>query len=351
MRTLLVQTSFLGDSLLSTPVVAGIRTLFPDTELWTLSTPLAEPIFRSDPLVAGTLTFDKRGAHAGVGGLIALSRTLREREFARAFVLHRSWRTALLMMLSGIPERIGFKEAAFPFAFHRTIGRSEYSHDVLRNLAILSDQSGIPRFDTSLRVHPIPLAQMRESVRERLPQQGSYIVLVPGSVWYTKRWAWERYRELCMRLAQEGVEVVILGARDERETADRVAEGLKVRNLCGETSIEEFLCCVAHANGVVCNDSFALHVASALKRPTVAVFCATSPQFGFGPWNNPFAAVVEKEGLACKPCARHGGKVCPTGTNACMYELGSDLVYEELKRMLAAHAQSDSGMADSGMRI
>jgi len=69
---------------------------------------------------------------------------------------------------------------------------------------------------------------------------------------------------------------------------------------------------------VICNDSMALHMASAFKVPNVAVFCATSPEFGFGPWENPKSAVVQDDTLACKPCRRHGSNRCPNGTEACM---------------------------------
>lgn len=77
---------------------------------------------------------------------------------------------------------------------------------------------------------------------------------------------------------------------------------------------------VKNAKLVICNDSMALHMAFAFKIPTVAVFCATSPEFGFGPWENR-AIVVEKKGLVCKPCHRHGKQICPEGTEACMKEL------------------------------
>jgi heptosyltransferase-2 len=62
----------------------------------------------------------------------------------------------------------------------------------------------------------------------------------------------------------------------------------------------------------------ALHMASAFRIPTVAVFCATAPEFGFGPWENPESVVVQDATLPCKPCGRHGSNRCPNGTEACM---------------------------------
>ena len=77
----------------------------------------------------------------------------------------------------------------------------------------------------------------------------------------------------------------------------------------------------------------ALQAASGLKVPNVAIFCATSPEFGFGPWRNR-AVVVERNDLACKPCGRHGAKLCPAGTYACMEELPASRVIDAAERLM-----------------
>src|SRR5690606_2227043 len=111
--------------------------------------------------------------------------------------------------------------------------------------------------------------------------------------------------------------------------------GLAVTNLAGKTKVGELLTLVQRAGLVVCKDSMALHVASAFKRPPVAVFCATSPSFGFGTPRSP-AEVVEVQGLACKPCRRHGSQKCPTGTEACMRDLSSGQVIRAAERVVNA---------------
>jgi heptosyltransferase-2 len=90
----------------------------------------------------------------------------------------------------------------------------------------------------------------------------------------------------------------------------------------------------------VCNDSVALHVGSALKVPTVAVFCATSPRFGFGPWRNR-ATVVEHSELSCKPCRRHGSPRCPTGTEACMRDVKAERVLAAASGLLEAQGRAE----------
>ena len=77
----------------------------------------------------------------------------------------------------------------------------------------------------------------------------------------------------------------------------------------------------------------ALHMASDFKTPCVAIFCATSPRNGFYPWKNN-AIIVEKNDLACRPCGRHGGRKCPTGTYACIKELKPDKVIQAAEKLL-----------------
>ncbi len=324
MRVLLVQTSFLGDTVLSTPVIAGLKMLYPDAELWMLTTPAGRQLVERDPLLKGVITFDKRRTESGVLGLWRKARALRRFGFSKAYSLHRSARTSVLLAWAGIPERVGFKEARFSSLYTRRLPRSKSDHDVQRNLSILADFAQSEKIEQEMRLFAPPLDALSEPVRQVAAQPG-YVLLSPGSTWYTKMWSWQRYREVAVHYLKMGQRVVVSGAPEEESVADKVCEGISAINLAGATSLAEQLALVEHAGLVICNDSLILHVASAFKRPTVAIFCATSPTFGFGPWRSP-ARVVEMEGLSCKPCRRHGGKFCPTGTEACMNDLSSQKV-------------------------
>jgi heptosyltransferase-2 len=317
MKILLSQTSFLGDTILSTPVITAIKTLYPQSELWMLTTPLSADLVLRDPLIEGVITFDKRQSESGITGLWRMSRRLKTMGFDRVYSLHRSYRTALLLWLSGIPLRIGCRDAKAPFLYHRLETRNFEQHDVLRNLSILSSETKIEPRTAQMRLFPPAAHEVDEAVRALLPSSGPYAVLVPGSAWRTKMWHWEGFRSVASHLLSRKIGVVLIGAPVENEVCAQVARGLPVVNLTGRATISDAMYIMQKACLVVCNDSMSLHMASALKIPTVAVFCATSPKFGYGPWQNR-AIVVERKDLACKPCRPHGSKRCPNGTEACM---------------------------------
>lgn len=332
MKILLVQTSFLGDTVLSTPVIAALKKLHPFAELWMMVTPQARPLVERDPLLAGVVVFDKRGAEAGVGGLLRKARELKKLSFDRVYSLHKSSRTALLLALSQIPLRIGFSSATIASLYTTRAFRDPTLHDVLRNLSILSAEAKIEDLEAELRLFAPPPELLSARVRS-LVERANNVVLVPGSAWKTKMWQWQGYREVAEHFVACGKNVVVVGGPDEVAVAGRVADGLPVENVAGQSSIGELLALIKSAALVVCNDSMALHVASAFKIPSVPIFCATSPLFGFGPWRTR-SSIIEMEGLPCKPCRRHGSNRCPTGTESCMKDVPASRVIDAAERLL-----------------
>ncbi len=334
MKILLVQVSFLGDVVLSTPVIQALRERYPQAELWMMTTPLASDLVKRDPNITGVLSFDKRKKHSGLRGTIEFIKELRAHKFDKVFSLHRSFRTALVLYLSGIKERIGYRQARGAFLYTTRVERRSDSHDVLRNLSLLD--SGYSEQDSpQLALYPPSENEVSIHIRKLFEDPlYSPVVLVPGSVWATKRWHWQRYHEFARALTEEhGESVCISGAPAEQEVCSLVADGLNVVNLAGKTSLADLLYLFQRAKAVICNDSMALHIASAFKVPTVSIFCATSPSFGFGPWRNR-AEVVEKEDLPCKPCRRHGSNICPTGTESCMRDVSAGQVESAYLRVV-----------------
>jgi len=329
---LLIPKGFFGDILLMTPAIAALSRSQPSATIAVLCTPATAQFVRRDPLVNNVIVYDRRGQHKGFAGLRSLAATLKERRFDVAYAFHASPRTTTLLKLAGIPDRVGFSGSSLGFLYTRRVHKNGGLHDVLRMVELIKDELDevSRRQFEGLCLDPAchaPWADLRipEEGGEGLSDRVSaiirdgrpYIVLAPGSAWPTKQWDVEGFREVTKIYRGRGGRVVIVGAKSDVPTARRVSAGLDVDDLCGETTLEELFALVREAACVVCNDSLALHICSATKTPVVAVFCATSPRFGFGPWRNR-SVVLERRDLFCKPCHRHGSQSCPTGTRLCM---------------------------------
>lgn len=335
MRILLVQTAFLGDVVLSTPVIGVLKRRFPRAELWMMVTPQAEALVRNDPRLEGIITFDKRGADAGWSGLRRLARRLESLAFSRAYALQRSARTSLLLKLAKIPARVGFAEASLSGLYTVTVPRRNMSHDVLRNLCLLEGETLISNDDAEMKIYPSPWDHLRPDTKRQLGDSfAERVVMFPGSSWRTKMWHWSGYVEAARELVSRGMQVVILGSGSEVDLCRKVAEKSSALNLAGAVTLEESMTIMQHSRLVICNDSLALQMASALKVPTVAIYCATSPGFGFGPWRNE-AVVVERRDLLCKPCSRHGTARCPLGHEACMRGVSAGEVVSAADKLIS----------------
>jgi heptosyltransferase-2 len=254
------------------------------------------------PELTEVLTFDKRRGDAGFRGLRRLAGEIRRREFALAVSLHKSYRTAALLAMSGIRRRLGFREAACWWSYSNTVRRRHLPHEVLRNLVIL-ELLGARLDDLPKRLQIFPGVGAVEEARNLLRQAAGrpLVGIAPGSVWATKRWTEEGFRELVRRLAGGGSGIVFIGGPEDRDLCDRLAGAAPAHslNLAGRTSIATSAAVIEQLSALVTNDSSPLHIAAAMGTPVAAIFCATVPGFGFGPWEVRHE-IVEVTDLRCR---------------------------------------------------
>src|SRR5439155_13569930 len=134
---LVAQTSFLGDVVLTTPLVSALHARLAPRRLSVLVRPEAAPLLRGHPDVGDVLIDDKRGRDRGLRGLLRTARRVGRERFELAVSPHRSLRTALVLAAARIPRRIGFRESRGAFFYHVRVTRDRRRHDVERNLALL----------------------------------------------------------------------------------------------------------------------------------------------------------------------------------------------------------------------
>jgi len=333
---LVVQTSFLGDVVLTTPLLSALRERVRPRRLVVLVRPEAAALVAGHPAVDEVLLDDKRGRERGVAGLLRTARRLRAQRFDVVVSPHRSLRTALVLAAARIPRRIGFDEARGAWLYHERVPRDRRRHDVERNLALVAPFGDVP---ATAPLH-VPVTPAAAAAADALVPAGAgpLVAVAPGSVWATKRWTATGFAAVVTALADEGARCVLLGGPDDRAVALDVAarSGGRATVLAGRTDLATMVAVVDRAALLIGNDSAPIHVACARGVPVVAVFCATTPALGYGPWS-PEATVVEVD-LACRPCGRHGGHVCPRGTDDCMRLVEPAAVLAAARAALARRA-------------
>lgn len=336
-RILVIQTAFIGDVILTLPLVQALKEFFAQSAVDIVVVPRSAEVCSNHPAVSKVIEFDKRGRAKGVGGLIRTARELRERGYDLAFVPHRSLRSSVLAFLAGIPLRVGFDRSAGRFLFTSTVRYNGDVHEIERNLSLLRAY-GIETPATILpRVFPGPAeknAVDRLFAGEGRPE--ALIAIAPGTVWNTKRWLKERFAALAGMLLAEGKRVVLVGGNDDVKLCEEIA-GLvgpeKVFNTCGKLSLLGSAELLRRCAMLIANDSAPMHLAVAVGTPVVAIFGATVPEFGFSPAGI-HDEVVEVRGLSCRPCSSHGGDECPIKTFECMLNITPERVMTKVRIVL-----------------
>lgn len=333
-KVLVMQTAFLGDSLLTLPLLRRLKETLPGATVTVLTLAKTAGIFRGAEWVDEVLIDDKRGAHGGLSGPWKIAAELEARGFDLAVIPHRSFRSALIAKLAGVPRRIGFDSSAGSCLLTDVVPFAWAMPDLERNLSLASPLGGAaaPSSDESRYVAPpAPSAK----VAALLPP-GPLAGVHPGSAWATKRWLPERFAELCSRLKADGVTPVLVGGPDDRALGERIARECGALDLVGRTDLEDLKALMGRLSVFVTNDSGPMHLAAAAGVPVVAIFGATTRELGFFPYG-PGHRVVEAD-LACRPCGLHGARECPEGHFLCMRLLTVDQVHAACRAALKMEA-------------
>ena len=323
MTSLVIQTAFLGDVVLTTPLLEALAARHGPVDV--VTTPAAAPLLDTHPAVRRVIPYDKRGADRGLLGLRRLARTLAAENYAVAYLPHRSLRTALVARLAGIPRRVGFAGGWRPL-YTDVRARPTRGHEIDRLLALAGVAPSNARPSLCLT------AADRAATEVFLREHGigePFVALAPGSIWGSKRWPY--YGELAEQLAARAA-IVAVGGPEDAALGEQVVKAAAVGrgrwravNACGTLSLRQSAEVIRRARVLVTNDSAPLHLGQAVETPTVAIFGSTVPAFGFGP-RGPRDRVVEIAGLACRPCSAHGPPTCPLAHHRCMRDIAVDRV-------------------------
>ncbi len=332
------QTSFIGDSVLTTPLIQKTKKLFPDTQLVVITRPQTEDIFKPLPEVAEVILNDKRGWNK-IAGVWKTARNIRKASIDILLVPHRSFRSALIAWLSGVKIRIGFTSSEGWFLYTKTVPFNWMIHDAERNLSLLQGIAKEQFGGEKLSMAFTPSAE--ENVARLLKDfnlEGKKLVGIhAGSAWPTKCWPQEYFVELISKLQTElGVQCVLVGGgkqdTDLGEKICQLAQG-HAASLCGKTSLADLMALMKHLSLFITNDSGPMHIATAFDVPTLAIFGPTTRELGFFPYGQGHR-VLEVRDLPCRPCALHGGKKCPLGHFKCMKDITPEEVFKNAKEML-----------------
>ncbi|UZR95793.1 glycosyltransferase family 9 protein [Chondrinema litorale] len=339
-KILIIQTAYIGDVILATPLIENLKNHFNDVSIDFLLRKGNESLLKNHPVINEVLIWDKKKDKNR--GLWKLSKIIRKRKYDTVINLQRFLSSGLMVAFSGAKKVIGFDKNPMSFMFSdklpHLIGekiQTSFVHETQRNLSLLAPL-GINNIEDH-RPRLYPSLSDREKVA--VYKEDDYICLAPTSVWYTKQFHKEGWVDFIKNLDFEG-KIYLLGASSDFDACELIineAAKSNVVNLTGKLNLLQSAALMEGALVNFVNDSAPMHLASSVNAPVCAIYCSTVPDFGFGPLSE-FSKVVEvKEKLDCRPCGLHGYKTCPQKHFSCAKGIQTTQLLEVFEKAKAYH--------------
>jgi len=327
--TLVVAPSWVGDAVLSHPLLVRLKERDPGGRVDVLAPPWVLPVYERMPEVSSAIVQPFGHGDLRLGERKRFAKGLGR--YDQAIVLPNSWKSALIPWHAGIARRTGYigemrwgllndaralDKQALPLIVERYAALAQPAREALRK--------------------PLPrprLAADEASRRNTLRELGLALdrpaaVFAPGAEFGpAKRWPARHFASLARTIAARGMQVWLLGSKKDAAITAEIQQlsGGACTDLAGRTTLAQAIDLLSLATRVVTNDSGLMHVAAALDRPMAALFGSSSVEFT--PPLSPHATVISLK-LSCSPCFK---RECPLGHTNCLVQIAPDKVLEALR--------------------
>lgn len=336
-KILIIQTAFLGDAILTLPMVQELKKKFNSSEIHIVAIPSTAEIFNSSPYVNKVFVYDKRKSQRSILSLFRFTSELKKEKYTRIYSPHRSLRTSLLVYLCGAEKTFGFDTSAFSFLYKTKIKYEPGIHEVERNLRLI----GFQKNNSSWKIKPEiavdkTIVEKIDSVIQII-NGNKIIAIAPGSVWQTKKYPAEYYERIIEHLISKNYFVVLIGGKEDSFLCDNLAKknNKNAESFAGKLSIIESIELIKRCSLLICNDSAPTHMGMIADVSTLTIYCSTIPGFGFYPYNSK-SSFVSFDDLNCKPCGIHGHNKCPINTFDCGFKILPEEIIKKIETMITA---------------
>jgi len=331
---LIVQTAFIGDVILITPLIRATAELYPKAEIDVMVVSEAAILLKNNHFVQEVIVDEKR--KNVLLSTLQLIKQIKSKHYDLVISPHSSFRTHLILYLSKIPERIGFNRGSAKWMLTKRIEHPVGPHKIVKNLGLLKPLTD-REFDLQTELFPSDKDKQKAEELLKALSGKTLIAIAPGSIWQTKCWQLKSYIALCRKLLDSGYGIILIGGESDKFLCEEIENAIpkdntKLINLAGVTNLLESAAVIKKCSLMICNDSGAMHIANAMQTRVFAFFGPTVQRFGYYPYRQ--GDRVFEVDLECRPCGSHGSKKCPQKHHNCMQKIEVEPVFAAVKSTL-----------------
>jgi heptosyltransferase-2 len=340
-KILIIQTAFLGDTILSLPIAESLKKINPEFVIDFMCIPSTANVLANNPDIRRTIIYDKKSS-GKLSKLIDIIKQIRAEKYDIIICPHRSLRSALITFYSKAKVRIGFDKNALSFLLtHKAVYRSDF-HEINRNLELIKLIPDInvnpdefvlkPQMFPSHEDETIAVNLLADFIKTGAD---NIICFAPCSKWFTKSIPELKSVDIINTLISAGYKVILIGGKDDEIFCESVltrVDNHNALNLAGKLTPEQSSLVIAKAKALVTVDSAASHIGSVTNTAIIIIYGSTIPGFGFYPLTSKHI-VIENNSLDCRPCTDHGRGSCPKVHFKCMQDINPQEIVSSLQTL------------------
>jgi len=322
-RIFIRESNWIGDALMTTPALKGIKESFPKAEIFVAANPYVADVLKYNPCIDEILIFDLESLNNSFWQRLRLFREWGKKyNFNLGILFTNSFKSALEIFIMGIPQRAGFDTDGRGFLLTNKIHASSEilkKHEVEYFLELIN-QLGI---ETKNRELILKLSENDEAFVKKFFLKNHFspakmiISVHAGASVQAKEWLPDRYAKVCDLLIRNfAAQVIILGSKADQIISSKIISLMEERaiNLAGKTSLRESIAIMKYSDLFIGNNSGPMHIAAALKTPIVAIFGPGVPE-KTAPYLEKDKYEIVIKPFKCRPCRERFFKECEASIN------------------------------------
>ena len=324
-KILIIGPSWVGDMVLAHSLFQSLKAQDPDIIIDVAAPAWTLPLLERMPEVNLGIALPFKHGQFALFERIRFGRSLKNKGYTQSILLVNSFKSAILPLAAGIPQRTGFLgEYRYGLLNDiRQLDKTKLPRTVDRFVALGLDKKQASSHTDAIIFNPRLIAN-QDNALQVLHKYGlsnpaqKILGLCPGAEYgEAKRWPAEYYAEVAKAALNNGWQVWLFGSNKDVEVTRHINQLTQLRclDVGGKTSLSEAIDLMSLCHTVISNDSGLMHVAAALNKKLIAIYGSSNPQHT--PPMHP-DAIIEYLGLECSPCFE---RTCPLGHLNCLKQI------------------------------
>lgn len=292
---LFIRPGGIGDAVLLIPAIKAVSFAFPGCHIDILAETRNSGIFCLCPEIKSIFRYDS---------MFELMTCLKKKY--DVIIDTEQWHrlSAVTARLIRAKTRIGFGTNSRRRLFSHAISYSHQDYEALSFFRLISPLD-IPvpeKLETPFIQVPHSVATNTELLLKTLGID-KHITLFPGASIKERRWGSANFAQLCCKINQLGLQIIIVGGKEDREAGEKIIRGNRGVNLAGRTTLAETAAVLSQTQLLVSGDSGILHLSAGLDIPTISLF---GPGIADKWAPKGKKHIILNKHLECSPCTRFG---------------------------------------------